>query len=143
MNASPASGAPAASTTAGASDSGVTCGALTAAKASTVLGTTVTLAVDTSGGSGQSNCTYITGSGAKARAYVVVGPDAQHQYGATKDGTTQPTDVAGIGDKAFDSDQGFGAIQGDHYVSVIGGIPSDPTARRDLAQAMLSALAGG
>jgi hypothetical protein len=116
---------------------------LTAAKASAVLNTTVTLAVDTSGGNGQSNCTYTNSSGAKARAYVVVGPDAQQQYGATKDGTTQPTDVAGIGDKAFDSDQGFGAIQGDHFVSVIGGIPGDPTDRRDLARAMLSALAGG
>src|SRR5579863_5836839 len=63
-----------------ASNSGVACAALTAAKASTVLNRSVTLVVDTSDGGGRSNCTYTNSDGAVARAYLVVGPDAIQQY---------------------------------------------------------------
>jgi hypothetical protein len=135
--------APTATAAAAPSDSGLNCGALTAAKASAALGRTVTLVVDTSAGAGSSNCTYANSDGAKARAYVVIGSAASQQFEATRDGTTSPTDVSGVGDKAFDSDQGFGAIQGNHFVSVIGGTPGVPNGQRLLAQAMLTALAGG
>ncbi len=119
---------------------GATCAALTAAKASAVLDSTVTLDVSVGDGDGRSTCTYTYSQGAKVRAYVVVGSDAKQQYEAMKSGVTDPTDVSGVGDEAFDSGQGFGAIQGDHFVTVIGQTPGDESGKQKLAQAMLAAL---
>jgi hypothetical protein len=119
---------------------GISCAALTAAKASEVLHASITLTVDTSAGDGESNCTYTYSTGGVARAYVVVGPKAEQAYEAMKNGVTEPSDVAGVGDKAFDSGQGFCAIQRDHYVAVIGTTPGDETGKRRLAEAMLAAL---
>jgi hypothetical protein len=76
----------------------------------------------------------------RARAYVVVGPEARRTYEAAKRGVTEEIEVTGVGDNAFDSDQGFNAIQGDHYVGVIGATPKDPTGKRRLAVATLAAL---
>jgi len=117
-----------------------TCARLTAQQASSLLNSAVTLTVDTSDGNGRSNCTYTRAKGGTMRLYVVVGADAKQQYGAFKDGVTVATAVSGIGDQAFDSDQGFGAIQGDHFVSAVGNSPGDPTGRRRMVQAMLDAL---
>jgi hypothetical protein len=118
----------------------VSCAALTAEKASEVLHANITLTVGTSDGNGESNCTYTYSTGGAVRAYVVVGPEAERTYEATKGGVTQPTDVSGVGDKAFDSDQGFNAIKQDHYVGVVGTTPGDQTGKRRLAEAMLDAL---
>lgn len=117
-----------------------TCGRLTAQQASAVLHKTVTVAVDTSAGDGQSNCTYTIATGGVVRLYVTVGADAKRQFQATKDGLTEPHAVSGIGDQAYDSGQGFGAIEGDHFVAAVGNSPADPTGRQRLVQAMLVAL---
>jgi hypothetical protein len=128
----PAAGAVAASS--------VTCARLTAQQASTVLHALVTLTVDTSGGAGRSNCTYTNVRGGTVQVYVVAGADATQQYDAIRERETRPNPVSGIGDQAFESDQGFGAIQGDHFVYVVGATPRDPRGRRRLAEAMLDAL---
>ncbi len=106
--------------------SSVTCDRLTAQQASTVLHALVTLTVDTSGGAGRSNCTYTDVRGGTVQVYVVAGADAKQQYDAIRERETRPGPVSGIGDQAFDSDQGFGAIQGDRFVYVVGNTPRDP-----------------
>jgi hypothetical protein len=111
------------------------CAALTAPAASAVLNETVTLTADTPADAdpGQSRCTYGT-----VGAYVTVGPAAKHDYDMFKDGVTEHTALPGVGDEAFTSDQGVGAVQGAHFVSVIGG---GEVKEQALAKAMLAALA--
>jgi hypothetical protein len=116
------------------------CSALTAAKASTALNTTATLVESRADTDGQSFCTYKFKKGGTARVQVVIGSDAESQYDALKGGVTDFTAVTGVGDKAFDSGQGFGAIKGDHFVAVIGRLPGDADSQKKLAQAMLAAL---
>ncbi len=118
----------------------VACAALTADKASAALNVKASLVESKADADGQSFCTYKFGGGGTARIQVVIGSDAQAQYDALKNGVTDSTDVAGVGDKAFASGQGFGAIKADHFVSVIGGLPGDANSQKKLTQAMLAAL---
>jgi hypothetical protein len=118
----------------------IACAALTAAKVSAALNATASLAESKNDTDGQSFCTYKFSKGGTARVQVVIGSAAESQYEALKSGVTDFTEVTGVGDKAFDSGQGFGAIKGDHFVAVIGSLPGDPDSQKKLAQAMLAAL---
>lgn len=116
------------------------CAALTAAAASDALHTAVTLVADTppNADAGQSRCTYTYASGGAVRAYVTVGAGAKGDFDQMKGGATGPTSLSGVGDQAFTSEQAVGAIQSDHFVSVIGGGQST---EQQVAKAMLAALA--
>jgi hypothetical protein len=118
------------------------CAVLTAAAASAVLHKTVTLVADTPelAEPGQSRCTYTDPQGAAVRTLVTVGANARQNYLGFKDAVTDPTPLPGIGDEAFDSEQGVGAIRGDRFVSVIGQTPGDDAGKQRLAKAVIDTL---
>jgi len=117
-----------------------TCAVLTAAKASAVLHSTVTLKVATGKDDGRSICTYTYSGGGWVEVDLATVADAQQQYEAAKSGAPAITDVSGVGDKAFDGPLGLGAVRGNHFVRVVGPTPGVQLGRQKLAQALFAAL---
>ena len=133
---------PAAGTT---TSSGAKCTDLTAAAASAAVGKSVTVTLDTAGGSlpGLTVCAVTDAAEVYPIQVDVDTSDAQALY-AGDDESFGGVDLSGVGDKAFTSSVGVEVLSGNVDIQVIG--PAGPVLNKDytiptaVAKAMVAAL---